>query len=95
MRGRFGLIAALAASAAIGFAPQFAPPALRPDPPAISSPARKKDKRRIKAKRRTPIIWSGGSRDALAYKAARRFHAGRSSTLKKTAKLLRLQAGRA
>lgn len=92
---RFGMLAALAASAAIGVAPMAAQPALRPEPPSITAPARKKDKRRVKTKRRTPRIWSGGHAQSVAYKAKRRFHAGQSSTLKKTAKLLRLQAGRA
>lgn len=95
MHRRIGMAAALAAATAIGFAPQLAPPALRPEPPAISTPARKKDKRRRRAKRITPRVWSGGTASAKHYKAVRRFHAGRTSTLKKTAKLLRLQAGRA
>ncbi|MER9870257.1 hypothetical protein NKJ35_24320 [Mesorhizobium sp. M0136] len=54
----------------------------------LSQPASRK-KRKL-APKRTPVIWRGSM--AEQYGSRRNFAAGSASTLKKTAKLLRLQA---
>ncbi|MER8591483.1 hypothetical protein NKH33_07750 [Mesorhizobium sp. M1182] len=82
------LAAAMFASAAA--AALHPMPAFMPQFPApVGQPVSRK--KRKPAKKRTPVRWGAGS--AKTFMSRRSRPAGCSSTLKKTAKLLRLQAG--
>ncbi|MBZ9852835.1 hypothetical protein LB566_03435 [Mesorhizobium sp. CA13] len=82
------LATALLASAISTSAQSFA--AILPARPAVTASRAKK--RRKLVPKLTPAIWRGREA-AKKYMSRRSFPAGRTSTLKKTAKRLRLQAG--
>ena len=62
-----------------------------PNPRQTVDPGHSPTKRKG-TKWRTAYHWTGGTGQAVSYAAARRCNAGRSSTLRKTQKLLRLRA---
>jgi hypothetical protein len=80
--------AALAASSAMAM---LSPVATLPRPGKIERSQPTTKKRRSPKPKLTPVRWASGM--ASSYRACRHFHAGRSSTLKKTAKALRLERG--
>lgn len=103
MAGRRGLIGAMAAlsigsaMAAVAAAAAVAPPERKPailvEAPRLPTKKRGSQKRKAKARAIAEQKWRG-SGSAKAYALARDFNPARSSTLRKTQKLLRLKAGR-
>jgi len=95
---RIGLFSSALAALAVGMLAQ--PTTLAREPAVVSRPPEAKpraDKRSKKRKGKVRDIihrWVGGSEQAKAYALRRNFHAGSSSTLRKTDKLHRLMAGR-
>lgn len=85
LRASTAISAALFSSAAPVFRHQVTNPRKTVDPG--HSPTKRKG-----TKWRTAYHWTGGAKQAASYAARRRCSAGKSSTLRKTQKLLRLRA---
>jgi hypothetical protein len=89
--GKSILLGSMAAILGAGAFAAQAPLAMLPPAPVVVAPSGVRKKRRPEPKR-TPVRWRGKGL-AKSYMSRRSLPAGRTSTLKKTARLLRLQAG--